>query len=131
MAGQRPLESPVGVRIPAPQQMIYNSALYILFLTLSFSPISAKQDPNQRNITLTFHNPVIESKQLNLISAGVMEVILPFLPDSLKQQESESDGLFDSKYTLIYLGTVVLLIFILIRRLFRRSNIPEIDKYSD
>ena len=111
--------------------MTFNSAIYILFLTLSFSTISAKQDPNYRSITLTFHNPVIESRQLNARSASVMEVILPFLPDSLKQQESDSEGLFDSKYTLIYLGTVVLLIFLLIRRLFRRFNIPEINKYSD
>lgn len=110
--------------------MIFTSVIHILFLTF-FSHISATQDPNQRIIILTFHNPVIESRQLNAISASVMEVILPFLPDSLKQKEAEADGLFDSKYTLIYLGTVVLLIFILIRRLFRRVNIPEANKYSD
>jgi len=111
--------------------MTFKSTLYILFLTFSFSSISAKQDPNYRSITLTFHNPVIESRQLNARSASVMKVILLFLPDSLKQQESDSEGLFDSKYTLIYLGTAVLLIFLFIRRLFRRVNIPEINKYSD
>ena len=111
--------------------MIFNSAIYILFLTLSFSTLSATQDRNQRIIALAFHSPIIESKQINAIPASVVDVILPFLPDSLKQQEPESYGLFDSKYTLIYLGTVVLLIFLLIRRLFRRSNIPEINKYSD
>ena len=131
MAGQRPLESSVGVRIPAPQQMTFKSAIYILFLTLSFSTLSATQDPNQRIITLTFHNPVIESRQLNARSASVMNEFLLFLPDSLKQQESDSEGLFDSKYTLIYLGTAVLLIFLFIRRLFRRVNIPDINKYSD
>jgi len=111
--------------------MIFKSAIYILFLTLSFSTLSAKQDLNQRVITITFHNPVIESRQLSAKSAGIIEVILPFLPDSLKQQEADSEGLFDSKYTLIYLGTVVLLIFLFIRRLFRRVNIPDINKYSD
>jgi len=111
--------------------MTFKSAIYILFLTISFSTLTATQDPNQRIITLTFHNPVIESRQLNAISVSVMKVILPFLPDSLKQQESESDGLFDSKYSLIYWGAAVLLIFLFIRRLFRRSNIPEINKYSD
>ena len=133
MAGQRPLESPVGVRIPAPQQMkmIPKSAIYILFLTIFVTPLLAKDHIKEQAITLTVYSTALEGRQVNGISAGIMSVVLPFLPDSLQHKEAESEGLFSSKYSLTYMGAIVFLVFLFLRRIFRKAKIPEINKYSE
>ena len=131
MAGQRPLESPVGVRIPAPQQMILNSTLYILFLILIVTPLSAEDHIKEQTITLTVYSAALEGRQVNGISAGIMSVVLTLLPDSLQHRETEPDGLFSSKYSLTYMGAIVLLVFLFLRRIFRKVKIPKINKYSE
>ena len=93
MAGQRPLESPVGVRIPAPQQMIFKSAPYIFLFTLLISPLSAKQDPNQRRITLTVHSIALEGNILGESPNRNVTVYLPFGYD-------DSD---ERRYPVLYL----------------------------
>jgi len=119
--------------------MILKSALYILFLTLIISPPSAKEHSSERTITLTVQSSALDGSHLNgfstrtrLASVGqVASVVLPFFSDSLRHEEVESDGLFSSKYSLSYMGVVVLLLFLLIRRIFKKFKIPEKSKYSD
>jgi len=111
--------------------MILKSALYILFLILIVTPLSAEDHIKEQTIILTVYSTALEGRQVNGISAGIMSVVLPFLPDSLYHKEAESDGLFSSKYSLTYMGAIVLLVFLFLRRIFRKVKIPEINKYSE
>lgn len=93
------------------------------------SNMSFSAELSKRNIDHNFQE--YDGDHLNKISSRLTNIVLPFFSESFRHQVSESDGIFGSKYSLSYLGAAVLLIFLLIRRIFRKLKIPEINKYSE
>ncbi|MCH7887404.1 MAG: hypothetical protein IIA58_05530 [Candidatus Marinimicrobia bacterium] len=80
----------------------------------------------ERNIDHQFE--VYDGDHLNRIHNRITKSVLPFFSANLTIAENESKGIFDSRYSLLYQGTALLLLFLLIRRMMgwgRRPNYQD------
>ena len=70
---------------------------------------------------------VYDGNHLNRIHERITKSMLPFFSLNLAKAEKESKGFMSSRYSLLYKGTALLLVFLLIRRLMRRGRKPVIQ----
>lgn len=66
-----------------------------------------------------------DGDNLNRIHNRITKSVLPFFSANLTIVEKESEGFFNSKYSLLYQGTALLLLFLLIRRFMGRGRRPS------
>ncbi len=69
---------------------------------------------------------VYDGNHLNQIHNRITKKMLPFFSANFSIKEKEFEGLFSGKYSLLYQGTGLLLLFLLIRRLMGKGRKPVI-----
>ena len=108
--------------------MSYKSLIKIVIICLSFSPYAVpKNEQSDRPLSATAQSP---SLVRNLPGESLYRNVIVYLPSGYhddETEEKESEGLFSGKYTLLYQGTGLLLIILLIRRLMGQGRKPNIE----
>ena len=107
--------------------MNYKSLIKIHIICLSFSPsVFPQSEQSDRLLPVTVHNPSLLRDLLGYSTyKNVIVYISPGYPEDDAGQK-EPEGIFSSKYTLLYQGTGLLLIILLIRRLMGKGRKPDI-----
>lgn len=68
---------------------------------------------------------VYDGNHLNRIHNRITNSVLPFFSANLSVEEKKNFGIFSSRYSALYRGTALLLLFLIIRRLFGWSKKPK------
>jgi len=107
--------------------MNYKSLIKIVIICLSFSPYAVpKSEQSDRLLSAVVQRPSLVG---NLPGDSPYRNVIVYLSHGYNNdetEEKESEGLFSGKYTLLYQGTGLLLIILLIRRLMGKGKKPNI-----
>ena len=107
--------------------MICKSLIKIVIICLSFSPsLFPQRDQPERLISVTLQGSSLEGNRFGDSPYRNFIVYLHAGYQEDESREKESEGIFSGKYTLLYQGTGLLLIILLIRRLMGWGRKPDI-----